>query len=931
MSERPSPDSITVCTLIWLYHQHHYQRRNKLPAPFLPEEDTNRNDEDHNILLQSELEILLIVIEELIMSPSSIPYVENGIVQESSCKNCKTHDRSKLLKMRRLGGATRLTVITNAIVQAATNAKVRSREDIQYPTAILTTLMDTLEALCDSVDSMVDFFESISSMVTTATSDSPVSVDRTSSHGMYLRKISLGFNILSFECTSRLWRAFVLYVQQGQGTNVDTDESESLVLNLETLQVWPPSPSQVESFMYRECNNVEHFYLREEKKFDENNDADLCNLLPSINDDDLLLLMQHYPENPSVHFFHFLRALHNSERITTYDSLFRYFDYAMIRERRAASLTYYNQTTPSPAASILQYAAVELAAVNWQFGYHKLSQKATQEAIRVAQQYNDVACVAYALGWLAASSERVTGGSTPFNGTKFHPTLERISKSTMSSVGSSTELLQRCIAQAVTSNIFHLASRAAIPASIDYLEGALSERGGFAAYGSSGIGQRQAWHVLATASRDPVSFLASSLSNQRTSSGTNSTDLKTSSQTQDSTNIPWDDTPSRLLSTFGRQHLLSATIWDSFGVQTLKSLSLKTAAFVYGDALSYSDLCLAIRETLDDHGEKMIQHACSLQNPDVKFFTPNHMMILQTKVAKQRIRHSHRGEIHQAHSISTMLNVNCSLSSMMQGISYSQSNEMKLVESYFDSIFISSQAHRIEEARTTCDHLLQAANSVNMTSLRVKVLLMQVQIIFLAQPRHVAVQVLPSLLEAVSLSRRLSLDPLHAIALFFFAQVFLEMGNTKKARAFIKGSLPCIIANASERIQGEAFVLLAKTHLKEIKCLGAAHQTTKVLLDEEKKYRLALSHLRRAIQLLCRIQAFSPLKEAYYLEARLYNGLFQLNGNVSFLHARNEAAMNFKKSCRSDVVAKSSRISLKYLPLVIQGCISNIEDQFDIQ
>ena len=47
-------------------------------------------------------------------------------------------------------------------------------------------------------------------------------------------------------------------------------------------------------------------------------------------------------------------------------------------------------------------------------------------------------------------------------------------------------------------------------------------------------------------------------------------------------------------------------------------------------------------------------------------------------------------------------------------------------------------------------------------------------------------------------------------------QVHLRLGSTGKARALVKASLPVLLEHAPVRVQGEAWLTLAKCHLQEV-------------------------------------------------------------------------------------------------------------------
>ena len=85
---------------------------------------------------------------------------------------------------------------------------------------------------------------------------------------------------------------------------------------------------------------------------------------------------------------------------------------------------------------MVQYAALNLACLHARFGHARLASCALDEAVRVAQQRHDHACVTFALGWLRyvdireAEYEAETYGADPasrlhaIDATRVHLTMK---------------------------------------------------------------------------------------------------------------------------------------------------------------------------------------------------------------------------------------------------------------------------------------------------------------------------------------------------------------------------------------------------------------------------------------------------------------------------------------------------------------------------
>lgn len=76
---------------------------------------------------------------------------------------------------------------------------------------------------------------------------------------------------------------------------------------------------------------------------------------------------------------------------------------------------------------------------------------------------------------------------------------------------------------------------------------------------------------------------------------------------------------------------------------------------------------------------------------------------------------------------------------------------------------------------------------------------------------------LPPLLRCLTLAEAFDTDPVHAAASLTLAGVHLQLGAAAKARALIKATLPTLLEHAPVQEQGEAWLLLAKCFLLEVR------------------------------------------------------------------------------------------------------------------
>jgi len=137
------------------------------------------------------------------------------------------------------------------------------------------------------------------------------------------------------------------------------------------------------------------------------------------------------PDLPRASYLRFVASLHHREFQAAIDHLHRYFDYAHGPG---------GPTSPNDdkgARGVVQYAALNLACLHFRFGHARLAATALDEAVRVAQQRHDHACVTFCLAWLkhvdAAEAEvdwELHGGPLPGedDGTVDSGALQRAAK-----------------------------------------------------------------------------------------------------------------------------------------------------------------------------------------------------------------------------------------------------------------------------------------------------------------------------------------------------------------------------------------------------------------------------------------------------------------------------------------------------------------------
>lgn len=358
-------------------------------------------------------------------------------------------------------------------------------------------LLTLLHASSTSVDDLINLLDSwhalegnLESTITSSTIMS--SLDGGSTFGVFLRKQCIGMEEIPFEALGRLWNALRNFIteeiasslwtrRQGGQEYVDTenvqigvkkDYCNETIVRWTSSCDWLLSSPQIERNVRNTCRD-QHLNLLLEPS-SPSRISHRCSFRSDSNCLSYNLLETH-PECPSVHFLLFKSFLANGYRTQALESFYRYFDYALIHERKervervlmmqtstAASVGFDGGAGIAATSSIngamvngigsitggmmgglisvgqqqqqrvgggggnkllkesnvMQYAATLLSQTCHRFGYVRLSLQATNEAIRVAQQNGDVDCVCFGNAWMAFVSSTLGGYGDEHSGAR---------------------------------------------------------------------------------------------------------------------------------------------------------------------------------------------------------------------------------------------------------------------------------------------------------------------------------------------------------------------------------------------------------------------------------------------------------------------------------------------------------------------------------
>lgn len=171
--------------------------------------------------------------------------------------------------------------------------------------------------------------------------------------------------------------------------------------------------------------------------------------------------------------------------------------------------------------------------------------------------------------------------------------------------------------------------------------------------------------------------------------------------------------------------------------------------------------------------------------------------------------------------------------------------------------------------------------------------------------------VLPPLMECLTLSESEKMHGLHASATSILAQVHLRQGNVTRSIKALRAVMPSLIRSEQVWTQAEAYLTLAKCHMKRHR----ESNSPRAMLSAERD-------LQRCKDLFLKTHDLLRLQEVYYLLARVYDVLgnkrsredasqdFATTSHALRLNCSKQTGIVTALSCRAGIVRLvSDRIS----------------------
>ena len=232
-------------------------------------------------------------------------------------------------------------------------------------------------------------------------------VMRSSVLGIFIRRLNVHFEALSFSDVSHLFYNFDQYVTNGMGAleriqarvRAWRDQKDFATLAESPAASGPLRGLKNNAFIH--SRRQAEFYIAKQVELIQNAEchADSTEEVSRMAD----VILESNPDLSQVYFLKYLNSLRNNEYSAALDSLVKAFnvdpaaagDGALSGRTEASPIS-----KPEDANKGFRYAALNLVSLHSRFGHRESAQSALREAITMAQSAGDRVCLQHALGWL---------------------------------------------------------------------------------------------------------------------------------------------------------------------------------------------------------------------------------------------------------------------------------------------------------------------------------------------------------------------------------------------------------------------------------------------------------------------------------------------------------------------------------------------------
>ncbi|XP_049828082.1 anaphase-promoting complex subunit 5 isoform X1 [Schistocerca gregaria] len=264
---------------------------------------------------------------------------------------------------------------------------------------------ELLEIYKKGVGSILDLISSVGRLMLEPSVMMPI-VNKSSVIGLYLRRIILHFEKLSFSQVVSVYQVFKEYCQEAFSGRLTVESIDSSV-SCQTTFDTPVTPlgtkgprANFEDISLKDIGFMNSVYwsrrqaelfIAQQASLMQNNET--AALSPSRLQEQIRKLLQTNPDYAEAHYLSYLNCARVNEFCGAVDSLFHCFD----RNTNTNDSKTNNQDEKNRG---FRFAALNLTILYAHFGYRKEALSALKEAIMLAQEANDNICLQHALAWL---------------------------------------------------------------------------------------------------------------------------------------------------------------------------------------------------------------------------------------------------------------------------------------------------------------------------------------------------------------------------------------------------------------------------------------------------------------------------------------------------------------------------------------------------
>lgn len=242
-------------------------------------------------------------------------------------------------------------------------------------------------------------------------------ISKTSVLGIFISRIMLYLDRLTFVQLSSLYKSFCLYYQKGRPGLICRTLSKEKLNSMEQSQQTPTSPEEnkpeqclrLATVIDKDNNFGEHQWSLKQAELYIAQQANLLQLNeqkalpPNILQKIIKQIVNDLPEYPDVHFLSFLNCLRVKEFCGAQDSLYNCFDRSIFAgQNNTLSLCLSN----CDRNKNFRFAALNRAAMHAHFGHNEVALESVSEALVMAQEAGDSACLSHVVGWAARAGGR---------------------------------------------------------------------------------------------------------------------------------------------------------------------------------------------------------------------------------------------------------------------------------------------------------------------------------------------------------------------------------------------------------------------------------------------------------------------------------------------------------------------------------------------